>query len=177
MASQTKRGTTGKSARPQTGVSIWIWIGILLVAALGVAVFFVLSQGQSRFALISGDKQVLVLLRNEKEAVYRIRFEGQQPVELESIKAMLEGQTLHVDVQPLLLVSEGQEYQLGLDGSLPAGASLRLEPGDEFDLRVTYLGQTLGGNYLYGFRIGYNRDGRPGFQDVQSDHEYEIIVQ
>ena len=177
MESQSKGKISRTQSRSDRGRSTWIWVGIILVAAVAIALFIYRFQGQGRFTLVSGEKELLVLLRNEKVANYRLRYEGRQPVDLNKIKVMLEGQVLHVDVKPVILIGAGQEIQVEPDGSLPSGTSIRLEPNDEFEVRVTYLGQTLGGNYLYGFQIGTTQGARQRTQEITLDHEYEIIVQ
>ena len=146
MESQSKYKISRAQSRSDGGRSPWIWIGIILVAAVAIALFIYRFQEQGRFTLVSGEKELLVLLRNEKVANYRLRYEGRQPVDLNKIKVMLEGQVLHVDVKPVILISAGQEIQVEPDGSLPPGTSIRLEPNDEFEGRVPYLGQTRGGN-------------------------------
>jgi hypothetical protein len=44
-------------------------------------------------------------------------------------------------------------------------------------VQVTYLGQTLGGNYMYGFRIGYGDDPEAEPFDLIAEFDYAIIVE
>jgi hypothetical protein len=89
---------------------------------------------------------------------------------------MLAGQILHVDVKQVTLVHAGQEVVLEPDGSLPTGMEIMLAPGDTFDVRVTMIGQTTGGNYLYGFRISYEGD-RVRTTELVLEYEYKIFVE
>ena len=63
------------------------------------------------------------------------------------------------------------------DGAVPQGTVIILDPGEEFNVRVTYLAQTMGGNYMYGFRIGHGDD--PGAEpfDLIAEFDYAIIVE
>jgi hypothetical protein len=171
-----KKPSIPRSEQQNRG-NIWIWIGVILIAVLAAAVLIYRSQQGDRFSIVSGEKQILVLLRNEKSSDYRLRYQGRQPIDLNAVKVMLAGQVLHVDVKPVVLVKDGQELQVQPDGSLPPGTVLHLEPDDEFAVRVTYLGQTLGGNYLYGFKLGYSQDGRERAEDLVMQYDYEVIVQ
>ena len=175
MQSQKKSSTSHPSQQKRS--SRWLWAGLLLIAVLAIAGLVYFSRQGDRFSIVSGEKQVLVLLRDEKTSDYRLRYTGRNPVDLTAAQVMLAGQVLHVDVKPVILVKDSQELQVQPDGSLPAGTSFHLEPNDEFDVRVTYLGQTLGGNYLYGFKLGYSQDGRERTEDLVMQYDYEVIVQ
>lgn len=129
------------------------------------------------FVHLGGDEQLLVLLRNEKDGNYQVRYEGREPVELQSLHAMLGGQILHVDVKQVAITHNVQEVILEGDGSLPEGSQIILAPNDEFNVRVTYLGQTLGGNYMYGFRIVYGDDPNADPFDLIAEFEYAIVVE
>lgn len=172
----SQRKTSRKQTKSEHVGRIWIWIAGISIAVLALALLVYVMQGQPRFSLVSGDPQVLVLLRNQKDGNYRLRYEGSRPVDLNSLQVKLEGQLLHVDVKPAVLLYNGQEYPLEPDGSLPPGTRLTLQPNDEFDVRVTYLGQTLGGNYLYGFRIGYAQGERASTTDLDLESKVEVIV-
>ncbi len=129
------------------------------------------------FVNLGGDEQLLVLLRKEKDGNYQVRYEGRKPVELQSLRVMLGGQILHVDVKQVAITHNGQEVILEGDGSLPEGSQMVLTPSDEFNVRVTYLGQTLGGNYMYGFRIVYGDDPEADPFDLIAEFEYTIVVE
>jgi hypothetical protein len=90
---------------------------------------------------------------------------------------MLAGQVLRVDVRQVAVVHGDQEYVLGGDGRLPEGSELVLEPGEVFDVRVTFRGQSLGGNYLYGFEIGYLDGERERTVQLVLDYDYAIVVE
>ncbi|UCE00151.1 MAG: hypothetical protein JSV42_05375 [Chloroflexota bacterium] len=129
------------------------------------------------FAMLGGDQELVVLLRNEKDGNYQVRYEGRSATELQSLHVMLGGQILHVDVKQVTIIHGDQEVTLEGNGALPAGTQVILDPQDEINVRVTYLGQTLGGNYMYGFRIvhGDDPDGEPF--DLTSEFEYAVIVE
>jgi hypothetical protein len=155
-----------------------LWVGILIIIL--VLVFGLTSCSgfnPDPFDMVSGDEQLLVLLRNEKDGNYRVRHVGSDPAELHSLKVMLGGQILHVDVQQVVIVHNDQEIVLEPDGAIPANAQVTLAPEDEFDVRVTYKAQTLGGNYMYGFRIGYGDDPQAEPFDLITEFDYAIIVE
>ena len=153
-----------------------------LIGITGLLVFTIFLSSCSiinppSFEMMGGDEQVLVLLRSEEDGTYQVRYEGRDQTELRSLKVMLGGQILHVDIHRVTLLHDGREILLEGDGTLPEGTQVVLSPGEEFDVKVTYLGQTLGGNYMYGFRIGYGND--PGAEpyDLIAEYDYAIIVE
>jgi hypothetical protein len=90
---------------------------------------------------------------------------------------MLAGQVLHVDVRQVVLKYGDQELTLGGDGRLPEGSEVVVQPGDAFDVQVTFRGQTLGGNYLYGFEIGYLTGERDRTVQLVLNYDYAIVVE
>lgn len=153
----------------------WLAFTGLLVITLGLSSCSILNPVS--FEMVGGDEQVFVLLRNEEVGNYQIRYGGRNQTDLRSLKVMLGGQILHADVQQVAILHEGQEIVLEGDGTLPAGSQIVLSPGDEFEVKVTYLGQTPGGNYMYGFRIGYGDDPQEEPQDLISEFDFSIIVE
>ena len=154
-----------------------VWFLIFIGLTLGFLLSSCSTFNPNPFAMMGGDEQLVVLLRSEKDGNYLVQYEGRNPAELNSLKVMLGGQILHVDVKEVVIVHNGQEVILEGNGTLPAGSTLNLDPGDEFEVRVTYLGQTLGGNYMYGFRIGYGEDPQADPWDLIAEFDYAIIVE
>lgn len=154
---------------------VWILIGAVIIVAAGA--FFWWSQIRQPFSLVEGNPQLVVLIRSDRESVYRLRYEGRQPVNLQSIRVMLAGQILRVDVKQVAVIQGDREYVLGGDGRLPEGSEVLLQPGETFDVRVTYRGQSLGGNYLYGFEIGYLAGNRERTVQLVLHYDYAIIVE
>ena len=152
-----------------------LFLSIILI--IGYALSSCSAVSPNPFAMMGGDDQLVVLLRNEKDGNYMVRYEGRNPAELFSLHVMLGGQILHVDVKQVALIHNGQEIILEGDGTLPTGSQLILSPGDELEVRVTYLGQTLGGNYMYGFRIGFGEDPQAEPWDLIAEFDYAIIVE
>jgi hypothetical protein len=158
-----------------------IYAGLRLIAAavfiLGLTLASCSLVDSEPFVMVGGDEQLVVLIRNEKEGSYQVRYEGRNPAELQSLQVMLGGQILHVDVAQVVIVQEGNEVILEGDGTLPEGSQVMLTPGEEFIVRVTFLGQSLGGNYMYGFRIVYGDD--PGAEpvDLIAEYDYAVIVE
>jgi len=178
MGTQSKEKRSPRSQadqKKQNRLGAWIGLGAVVVVAL--AVVFWQVQNRHTFVIAAGETDVIVLLRNEKEATYRIKHESRQPVDLQTLQVMLAGQILHVDVKQVTLVHGGQEVVLEPDGSLPAGTEMKLAPGDLFDVRVTMIGQTTGGNYLYGFRLGYAAGNRTRTDELVLEYEYKIFVE
>jgi hypothetical protein len=60
---------------------------------------------------------------------------------------------------------------------MPEGSELVLQPGDVFDVQITFRGQTLGGNYLYGFEIGFLEGARERIVQLVLDYDYAIVVE
>lgn len=178
MVSPSKEKEKPKAGSRQNKSSRrWIWAALGGVVIIALVVVLWLVQNQHNFILVEGETEVTVLLHNEREATYRIMHEGRQPVDLQALKVMLGGQVLHVDVKQVTLVHAGQEVILEPDGSLPAGTKITLTPGDTFDVRVAMIGQTTGGNYLYGFRISYAEGDRVRTTELILEYEYKIFVE
>lgn len=155
----------------------WIWLVLGLIVVVGLVFIFWRSQNRHSFVLQAGEQEVIILLRNEEEAIYTIRHDANQDADLRSVKVMLAGQILHVDVKEVALLYAGQEIVLESDGALPSGTNITLAPGETVDVRITFVGQTVGGNYLYGFQIGYATGSREQIYELELGYEYELIVQ
>lgn len=155
----------------------WIWIIVVLAVVIGLAVIYWWSQNQHSFVLEAGEQEVVILLRNEEEAIYTIRHDANQNVDLRSVKVMLAGQILHVDVKQVAVLYADQEIVLESNGVLPPGTAITLAPGETFDVKITFVGQTVGGNYLYGFQIGHASGNRDQIYELELGYEYTIIVQ
>jgi hypothetical protein len=176
MASKVKQ-STGKKTVPATRHVPWLWIGMAGAIILVAGIVFWQWYTKEAFKLTAGDKDLVVLLRNDKLARYRVQYTGRHPVNINSLQVMLEGQILHIDVEKVVLVYDGKETSLASDGTLPADAQIVLAPGGIFEVQVTYRGQTLGRNYMYGFRINYaSRNGQQTYELV-SNFDYAIIVE
>ena len=178
MVAPTKeKGRTKAQSHQENKNSRWVWIALAGVVIIGLVVVFLVVQNQHKFVLVEGETEVTVLLHDEKESIYQIRHEGHKPVDLQSLQVMLAGQILHVDVKQVILVHAGQEIILESDGSLPPGTGITLPPGDTFDVRITMIGQTTGGNYLYGFRISYAEGERVRTTELVLGYDYKVFVE
>lgn len=167
--------TLKPSWQGQSPPLVWMLLSVILLLLVGLASCSMIDP--TPFVMVGGDEQLLVLLRNTKDGNYRVRYEGRDPTELRSLQVMLGGQILHVDVQQVVIVHNDQEIILEPDGALPTGSQVTLASGDELDVIVTYLGRTLGGNYMYGFRIGYGDDPQSEPYDLIAEFDYAIIVE
>jgi hypothetical protein len=178
MMDQAKSRKTQRTAsRSKLRSSLWLWIIIGATIILAAAAFLWWSRSQPPFALVDGNPQLVVLIRSDRDSTYTLRYDGNQPIRLQSIRVMLAGQVLHVDVIEVAVIGSDQELILGGNGRLPAGSELVLQPGDTVDVRVTFRGQTLGGNYLFGFEIGYLAGERERTTRLELDYDYAIIVE
>jgi len=162
---------TGRNQKSSVGLVISI------VLLFGILVSSCSLVNPDPFAMVGGDEQLVVLLRNEKDGFYQVRYEGNEPSVLQSLVVMLGGQILHVDIAKVAIIQGENEVILQGDGRLPEGSQVRLNPDEEFEVRVTYHGQTLGGNYMYGFRIVSGDD--PGAEpfDLIAEYDYAVIVE
>ena len=154
---------------------------VILTTCLVVIVVVVLSGcnvigNKVEFSLVDGDEEILVLLRNEEEGTYSIQYEGSKPINLEKLLVMLAPETIHVSVSEVTLLRGDEEVILEKGSTVPAGTVFTLQPGELFDVKVKYIGRTIGGNWLYGFRIDYDDGGGSETTDLVLDFEYAIIV-
>jgi hypothetical protein len=154
----------------------WVLLVVGVLAVIGVVFAVLRTRTGQAFVLKQGDKEVLVLIRNDAEASYQLQYQGRGSVELRSIQPMLAGQILHVDVKQMVVSRGEPEIVVEPDGKLPEGSAITLQPGDVFDVKVTLLGQSIGGNYMYGFRIGYESGSSEQTFEVNMDFNYEIVV-
>lgn len=150
-----------------------IYIFLLIVVGLSACSIF----ESTSFTMVSGDENLVVLLRNQKDGTYRVRYEGRNPTDFRGLKVMLGGQILHVDVGKVVVVLDGQEYELEPNGAFPAGSQVTLNQGDEFEVRVTYHGRTLGGNYMYGFRMITGEGSNEEEVDLIAEYDFVIVVE
>lgn len=155
------------------------WTGFVL---LGIFIFSLALSSCSvvnpdQFAIVGGDDQVLVLMRNDQDGFYQVSYAGRGPAELYSLHVMMEGQILHVDIVEVAVIQGENEVILAGDGTVPAGSQVNLEPGEEFTVRVTYHGQTLGGNYMYGFRIVHGDDPQVEPVDYPAEQDFVVVVE
>ena len=154
-----------------------VWLVISAVVLVGIGVVSCSVVNPDPFVMVGGDEQLLVLMRNDKDGYYQVRYEGRQPGELQSLHVMLGGQILHVDVVEVTIIQGENEVVLQGDGRLPEGSQVILEPGEEFEVRVTFHGQTLGGNYMYGFRIVHGDDPQAEPIDLVAEYDFSVIVE
>ena len=154
-----------------------VWLVISAVVLVGIVVASCSVVNPDPFVMVGGDEQLLVLMRNDKDGYYQVRYEGRQPGELQSLHVMLGGQILHVDVVEVTIIQGENEVVLQGDGRLPEGSQVILEPGEEIEVQVTYHGQTLGGNYMYGFRIVHGDDPQAEPIDLVAEYDFSVIVE
>lgn len=150
-------------------ITYGLLLGILLVSCSII--------NPDSFAMVGGDEQLVVLLRHDQDGHYQVRFEGNKPTQLNSLQVMLGGQILHVDVARVAIIQGDQEVILEGDGTVPEGSQVIFDPDEEFEVRVTYHGQTLGGNYMYGFRMVYGDNPQAEPVDLIAEYQYAVIVE
>lgn len=178
MSNKTKGKESSKSGS-RKGESAYQWIVWIFLGVLAIGVIFLIlrnSGDQNTFILEQGKKDLLVLIREDAQGDYRVKYEGTKPADLKSLHVMLEGQILHVDVKQVMLTFGEQDIVLEPDGSLPIGTKLTMQPGDSFNVNVTFLGQSLGGNYMYGFQIVYSVDGNEQTYKLVVNEDYSVVV-
>jgi len=170
-----KSSETGSRSSSRTAT----WIVLVFSAIILIAIAFFIWQrigNNVEFPLVKGDESVLVLLRNEEKGNYTLQYNGSKPIELENLLVMLAPETLHVSVTEVALVRGDEEVVLEKTSIVPEGTKFTLQPGDIFDVRVTFLGRTIGGNWLYGFRINYDDGGGLETTELVMGFEYAIVV-
>lgn len=153
------------------------WWGWLIALILIGAALFIWLQPDASFNLIGGDKTLIVLLREQGEAVYQLRYEGSQPAQITHLLVMLAGTTLHSDIDQVTLLLNDQSITLQ-DGT--ATPPLTVQPGDTVRVQVRYAARSIGYNYLYGFRVTFEQNGRTQTVDIADpgakDKKYNYLV-
>ncbi len=154
------RAVKKKKSQPQ-GSRTWLWVGLGLILLLAWIVWQ--SQAARVFSLVEGGGDILVLIRGEEQTSFRIKYTGSQPINLQRIQLkFITGQDLavHADVTQMALVAGEQNVSLDAEGSVLAGEQFTLQPGDEFEIQMTFSGQSLGPNRLEALLITYLRGTR-----------------
>lgn len=166
------RSTSESKLRPL------LWVGVFIALLVFIVVAVIVWQRTAfPFKFASGDEQVIVLLRNTQDAEYELEFTGNEPINLQRVIIQLESNqlTLHVDVQQVTVIVGDQQVVMDDSGRTPEGTELLLQPGETFKVRVTYLGDTIGAHYIYGFRLGYESNGVYN-EDTLNINDREFIV-
>lgn len=173
---QSKK-SSGTGSRGSSSTTTWIVLAFSAVILVAIA-FFIWQKNSNNveFVLVKGDESLLVLLRDEEKGMYTLQYNGSKPIELENMLVMLAPETLHVSVTEVALVRGDEEVVLEKTNIVPEGTQFTLQPGDIFDVRVTFLGRTIGGNWLYGFRINYDDGGGLETTELVMGFEYAIVV-
>lgn len=151
---------------------------VFLVALVGLVAFMIYQQMQARttLAFIDGDEAVVVLIRNMDIGTYTLRNDSSQTVRITNVQAMLAGEIIHVDVVESRLSNGAQDLRLS-QGDLPEGENLEVQPGETFDVQLTFLGQTLGFNYVYGFRVTFEDQRGSRVEEVIDEFSYLVVVE
>lgn len=170
--------STQKDA-PNPRYYFWVGGGIALLIFIVVGVI-IWRQTAFPFSFVGGEQHAVVLKDNRYDAEYQIEYTGDQPASLERVIVQLESPqpVLHVDIRDVTIILDGVETTLEGSGHVPEGVQLTLQPGEVFTIRVTYLGQTIGAHYVYGFKIGYQAEGRYVENALNiKDREFTVIVE
>ena len=180
MSQKTKKPSVTRKTAPAQSQSRLLWLGVGLALVLFVVVAFFVSRNNTiPFELTSGEVDPLVLLRNEETVMYEFTYSGNKPAELERLIPRIQlysDQVLVADVQDVFVVAGGQRVDLE-DGYFPEGKQVLLQPGDVFELGVVYLGQELGWNRIYGFRLQYSVEGQSVDGELELSDDYYIFVE
>ena len=176
MSDKNKK-TSASSAQTGLNPKTLFWVGIAIVLVVAAAAVVVWRTTDSPFSLTKGDVNVMVVLRNTRTAEYTLTYEGKQPVTLERVLPMMQGPTLHTDVNEIQVQVGDQVYPVDNAGELVAEAPVVLGKGDSFQVRITFLGQSLGANVLYGFRLGYQEGGQSTTFDLILKDQYTVFVE
>jgi hypothetical protein len=156
-------------------ISQRIILGLLYL--VGVLTLAGCSGSGSDFSIQSGDPVVVVLLRDEEPGRYTLTYEGKDPAQIRFLQTMIAGEILHVDVARVILHSGDNAVQL-VNNNVPEGQEFHIMPGDNLEIEVVFSGQTLGFNYIHGFRINYDAGGENFTVDVvdPKSPEYQFLI-
>jgi hypothetical protein len=177
MSKPTFRNNARQTNRSQSRL-LWYGAGAALVLFVVIA-FLVSSAGSLPFKLTGGETNPLVLLRNEATVSYEFTYEGASPATLQRLIPRIQlyrDQVLVADVQRVYLVRNGETIELE-DGYAPEGTAIEIQPGEVFGVQVVYLGQELGWNRIYGFRIQYTVNGRAVDGELTLRDDYYVFVE
>jgi hypothetical protein len=144
-----------------------------------VIAYLVARASAIPFELTGGEENPLILLRNETAVSYEFTYTGRSPGVLERLIPRIQlyqDQVLVADVQRVFVEVDGELVELE-EGYFPEGVSLALQSGETFHVEVVYLGQELGWNRIYGFRIQYSIDGRSIDDELTLRDDYYIFVE
>ena len=176
----TKRYKQSGNANQPHGSSRLLWLGLGAAVVLFAVVAFLVSRGRSiPFEMTGGEEKPLALLRNDTTVFYEFTYSGAEPAVLERIKPRIQlyqDQVLVADVTAVFIRLADREIELA-DGYLPEAEVLTLQPGDTFELGVVYLGQELGWNRIYGFRLQYSTEGQSIDGELELKDDYYIFVE
>jgi len=175
---KSKFNTPNKKAGNSPARLIWYGAGAAVVLFVVIA-FFVARASAIPFELTGGETNPLVLLRNETVVNYEFTYTGSSPGTLERLIPRIQlyqGQVLVADVQEIWVEIDGEQVVLE-EGYFPEGVSLELQPGETFQIGVSYLGQELGWNRIYGFRIQYSINGRSVDGELRLTDDYYVFVE
>ena len=157
---------------------LWYGLGAALVIFAAVA-YFVSRSGASPFSLTGAEESSTIFLRIENEVQYEFTYNGNVPVRLTRIIPQLQlfqGQVIVADVEEVRYLQNDEWIALDV-GSAPEGVELEIQPGESFTIEVVYLGQELGWNRIYGFRIEYEVDGQMRDGTITLEDDYYIFVE
>lgn len=169
----TKRKTNDSQSR-----LLWYGAGAALVVFVVVA-FLVARASAIPFELTGGETNPLILLRNEETVSYEFTYTGRSPGALERLIPRIQlyrDQVIVADVQRVYIEVDGELVQLE-EGYFPEGVTLVLQPDQTFHVEVVFLGQELGWNRIYGFRLQYTIDGRTFDEDLTLRDDYYVFVE
>lgn len=157
-----------------------LWYGAGAAMVLFVVIAYIVNRVTAiPFQLTGGDDNPLVLLRNETAVPYEFTYTGSSPASLERLIPRIQlyrDQVVVADVQRVYVEVDGEMVEM-VDGYIPEGVTLDLQPGQTFNVEVVYLGQELGWNRIYGFRIQYSVDGRSIDDELTLRDDYYIFVE
>lgn len=176
-----KKKTVTKK-QPQAGLSgsklLWIGVGAAVLLFVLIALF-VASRSGIPFEMTGGEVNPIVVLRNENTIYYEFSYTGESPATLQRFIPRIQlyqDQVIVADVQGVSIVYNGEEIVLD-DGSVPEGTDLTIAPGATFQVGVTFLGQEIGWNRIYGWRVQYTVAGEAVDGELELKDDYYIFVE
>ncbi len=180
MAQQKIKPATKKRQSQASGQSRLLWLGVGAAVLLFIVIaFFVSRDSTIPFEMTGGQVNPLILLRNEKKVYYEFTYTGDQPAVLNRMIPRIQvyrDQVLVADVQSVHIRVGDTEFEL-VDGNFPVDEPFVVQPGDTFELGVVYLGQELGWNRIYGFRLQYTTEGQAIDGELELKDDYFIFVE